>query len=473
MYESSMESTTSNLPIEYSSVEQFLDSNEVKEGWKRLILDNDELKASLEAVIESFVFQRKHFPARNQILRPFAYCKPEDIKVVIIGSSPMPEDEMANGLSFSSERMENNFDGRKGISIQRFHDALNHVGILRRDLYYYCGHTEWAKKGVLLLNAALTIGDGTPSDMCYHCREWRPFLAMLLKMWIKNTKLNYKMFVLLLGYAEEGGNENFAVELWREAYSLESNEHIHFRDVHHPTFPNARLAEKGVKNNFIEEAAAFLNDIGKVYPNIFKTAKIQRIKQQVSTIDKLISLTTDDADGINEWINNFNERIKNMNENLMHILRGIGKIDLIIDCFNKILISTDADTTVTREGIGNINDGIDHINKVMENISSSVASISRGITSFESAIENRHMIEIGKESIIKGIENYTGVKESLDSGINIINFGIESIHKEIIKQFRIDVEGLVNVGNNVAESIEVLSGCIDNITDENEIMETE
>ena len=207
----------------------------------------------------------------------------------------MPKDEMASCLSFSSERMENMFDGWKGISIQRLHVALKHVGILRSDLYYYCGHIEWAKKGVLLLNAALTIGDGAPSDMCYHCRKWRPFLARLLKMWIKNTKLKLKIFVLLLGYAEEGGNENFAVELWREAYSLESNERIHFRDVHHPTFPNARLAEKGVTNNFIDEAAAFLKDIRKVYPNIFKTAKIQRIKQQVSTINKLISLTTDDA----------------------------------------------------------------------------------------------------------------------------------------------------------------------------------
>ena len=73
------------------------------------------------------------------------------------------------------------------------------------------------------------------------------------------------------------------------------------------------------------------------------------------------------------------------------------------------------------------------------------------------------MIEIGKGSIIKGIENYTGVKESFDSGINSIKSGIECIHKEIIKHLRIDVESLVNVGKNVTESIEVLSKRMDNI----------
>ena len=141
----------------------------------------------------------------------------------------MPDDHMANGLSFSSERMERAFDRSKGKSVQRFHDALRKAEILHGDVDYYCGHIEWARKGVLLLNAALTIKDGKPYNIYYHCHKWRPFLAGLLKIWIRNISPRHRIFVLLLGYAEEGGNKNFAVELWREACSLESNELFHIR----------------------------------------------------------------------------------------------------------------------------------------------------------------------------------------------------------------------------------------------------
>ena len=192
------------------NVEQFLEQNEIAEGngWRNLILA-DEVRNSLSDVILKLNLQGNnakwpYAPLANQILRAFALCKPEDIKVIIIGSSPITGG-LANGLAFSSDRAENKFRGKQAIS--RVHKALKDAKILDKDVKdYHCGHNEWASRGVLLLNAALAIPekveDTRAKDQKKYCEIWRPFLAKLLKKWMSNLKQpesEQGIFVMLWG----------------------------------------------------------------------------------------------------------------------------------------------------------------------------------------------------------------------------------------------------------------------------------
>ena len=170
----------------HNDVEQFLIDNSVKKGWKDLILGSDKLKNILQGIIgDIHHVQSLWDPPADKILRAFAYCEPKDIKVIIIGTSPVTRKEKANGLSFSCNKIDNEL-GNRG-AIYEVHNALRVVGILAKSTNYYCGHEEWAKNGVLLLNAALTIPEGKdfPDEMKEHCEKWRPFLVELLNSYVQ------------------------------------------------------------------------------------------------------------------------------------------------------------------------------------------------------------------------------------------------------------------------------------------------
>ena len=121
-----------------------------------MILCNDHLTIQLGDIIDNL---QDHFtPKRHKISNAFSYAEPSTIRVVIIGTSPAATDNIASGLAFSSDRNERQF--RKKQAVPRVHEALR--GSRRAEngenlTEYYCGHQEWAKNGVLLLNAALTI----------------------------------------------------------------------------------------------------------------------------------------------------------------------------------------------------------------------------------------------------------------------------------------------------------------------------
>jgi len=255
-----------------SVVKQFLEDNRVKSGWKRMILDNGELQSSLKSIINRLdltgaTAKKIWAPSANDILRAFAYSEPEDIKVVIIGTSPII-DYMANGLSFSSNAMEYDFDEYRAIF--KVHKALKDAGILIKGVNYYCGHEEWAKRGILLLNAALTISQVTDSAgvIEWHCEIWKNFLQMLLYKWIEECNHHHLIYVMLWGYEgylQNGRHvKNYAKVLWDGIPNVPSNFQV--RHAHHPTFPKEdNMYEDEAKEHFIEVASVY-SDIFHIRP---------------------------------------------------------------------------------------------------------------------------------------------------------------------------------------------------------------
>ena len=259
----------------YKIVINFLKRNNVKKGWCSLILRSLDLTGKLKRIICQCEEIRNEGetirPEENEIFKAFSYAEPGDIKVVIIGTSPAATRSIANGLAFSSDRYESGL--RPEQAIPKVHEALRRAEILENG-DYYCGHEEWAREGVLLLNAALTITKGKnedSDDIESHCEMWKEFLQELLFEWIIKISTGYRrtLFVMLWGAAPLPHKINYAERVWSKVYKHRKL----FKDVFkrkirtfstdHPTFPS------GSGNKFLVEAPGHFKTIDREYRRIF------------------------------------------------------------------------------------------------------------------------------------------------------------------------------------------------------------
>lgn len=124
----------------------------IADSWKN-ILQNEFEKPyfeSLSKFVKTEYKQHTCYPKGNEIFAAFDYCNLDDLRVVIIGQDPYHGPNQANGLCFSVH---------EGIShppslINIFKELSSDVNIP----YPQSGNLEkWAKQGVLLLNATLTV----------------------------------------------------------------------------------------------------------------------------------------------------------------------------------------------------------------------------------------------------------------------------------------------------------------------------
>lgn len=107
---------------------------------------------------------KKIYPDMYDIFNALKYTAYKDVKCVILGQDPYHGEGQAHGLSFSV---------RQGVQpppslVNIFKEIYDDLGIDNRggsgDL------TCWAKQGVLLLNAALTVRDGQANS--HHGMGW-------------------------------------------------------------------------------------------------------------------------------------------------------------------------------------------------------------------------------------------------------------------------------------------------------------
>jgi uracil-DNA glycosylase len=105
---------------------------------------------SLEKKIEEAYASSICFPPKQKIFEAFALCKPEDVRVVILGQDPYHGAGEAHGLAFSVQQ------GMKmPPSLRNIYKELeSEFGI---DLTRTTDLSSWAEQGVLLLNSVLTV----------------------------------------------------------------------------------------------------------------------------------------------------------------------------------------------------------------------------------------------------------------------------------------------------------------------------
>ena len=131
------------------------------------------------------------YPDMKDIFNAFVWCSFDQVKVVIIGQDPYHGAGQANGLSFSVN------DG-----IAHPPSLKNIFKELETDLekpYPSSGNLEsWAKQGVLLLNATLTVRAGAAGS--HQKKGWETFTDQIIKT-ISEQK-EHVVFLLWGGFAK-------------------------------------------------------------------------------------------------------------------------------------------------------------------------------------------------------------------------------------------------------------------------------
>jgi uracil-DNA glycosylase len=148
--------------------------------------------AALAAFVESEYNSKTIYPPADKIFSAFNFCSPANCKVVIIGQDPYHGPNQANGLCFSVA------DGVKVPPSLR-----NIFKELQSDLNVpapITGNLEnWAKQGVMLLNATLTVRAGEAGS--HQKRGWEIFTDAGISM-LSDTQENI-VFMLWGAFAQK------------------------------------------------------------------------------------------------------------------------------------------------------------------------------------------------------------------------------------------------------------------------------
>ena len=113
------------------------------------------------------------YPARENIFRAFELCAPENIKVVILGQDPYHEPGQAQGLAFSVP------------DTCQMPGSLNHIFqeiAMEFQAEPQPGNNleRWARQGVLLLNATLTVEKGKAGS--HELFGWQKFTDAVIAL---------------------------------------------------------------------------------------------------------------------------------------------------------------------------------------------------------------------------------------------------------------------------------------------------
>ena len=160
--------------------------------WDNVLKDEfskEYFKTILEQ-IESEYNSKIIYPKKSEIFKAFRTTSYADTKVVILGQDPYHGAGQAEGLSFSV---------KKGIpkptSLQNiFKELKADIGC---DIPIDGSLLEWANKGVLLLNAVLTVEENKPASHKY--LGWETFTDEVIKK--LNNKNTPVVFILWGAFA--------------------------------------------------------------------------------------------------------------------------------------------------------------------------------------------------------------------------------------------------------------------------------
>ncbi len=125
----------------------------IEESWKRALgaeFEKDYFVKLTDFVRGEYMSGRAVYPAPKNIFNAFDLCPIDDVKVVIIGQDPYHEPGQAHGLCFSVLPPTPVPPSLVNI-YKEINDDLGRPSATHGDL------TAWARQGVLLLNATLTV----------------------------------------------------------------------------------------------------------------------------------------------------------------------------------------------------------------------------------------------------------------------------------------------------------------------------
>lgn len=177
------------------------------------------------------------YPPGKEILRAFDLTDFENVKVVILGQDPYHGPKQANGLAFSV---------REGIPmppslVNIFKEIKNEFG---KELPPNGNLERWAKQGVLLLNATLTVRARNAGS--HQKKGWEEFTDSVIQHISKEKE--EVVFMLWGAYAQKKG----AI--------IDESKHLVLKSPH----PSPFSADRGFfGNGHFKKANEYLKEKGK------------------------------------------------------------------------------------------------------------------------------------------------------------------------------------------------------------------
>ncbi|MFD0978664.1 uracil-DNA glycosylase [Tropicimonas aquimaris] len=137
-------------------------------AWASLPFFRDDLPR-IDAALTSE--ERPFLPAPDRVFAALEMTQPEDVRVVILGQDPYPTPGHAHGLAFSAEPEVRPLPRSLSNIFREMQDDLGAVPP-NADLRF------WARQGVLLLNAVLTVPAGEANG--HRALGWQRLTAQVL-----------------------------------------------------------------------------------------------------------------------------------------------------------------------------------------------------------------------------------------------------------------------------------------------------
>ena len=171
----------------------------IEPSWKT-VLQDEFSKAYFEELTRFVKEEYKKgavYPAPKNIFRAFDLCPFDKVKVVILGQDPYHGPKQANGLCFAVG---------EGVdlppSLQNIYKELSSETSVPFEVLAKKGDLErWAKQGVLLLNATLTVRAGVANS--HQGRGWEQFTDAAVKA--LSEQREHLVFILWGNYARQKG----------------------------------------------------------------------------------------------------------------------------------------------------------------------------------------------------------------------------------------------------------------------------
>ena len=173
------------------------DSVQLPVSWKNRLID--EFQKPYMQKLRAFLMQemklnKRIYPAPKQYFSAFNEVDFEEVKVVILGQDPYHGYGQAHGLCFSVPVSTSVPPSLKNI----FQEIHSDLGI--KPPKHGC-LVSWARQGVLLLNATLTVEAGKAGS--HQNKGWELFTDRIVHL--LNTERDSLVFMLWGRYAQEKG----------------------------------------------------------------------------------------------------------------------------------------------------------------------------------------------------------------------------------------------------------------------------
>lgn len=197
---------------------------QIESSWKEIL--KGEFDAPYFTALKQFLVEEKKnqivYPPGSQIFSAFNFTPFEKVRVVIIGQDPYHGEGQAHGLCFSVFK-----DIKKPPSLLNiFKEIKNDLGF---DIPSHGNLEKWARQGVLLLNATLTVRANQAGS--HQKKGWENFTDAVIRK-LSNEKEH--LIFLLWG--------NFAIA---KKELIDQNKHYILSSAH----PSPLSASRGFLGN--------------------------------------------------------------------------------------------------------------------------------------------------------------------------------------------------------------------------------